>query len=91
MTQVWEVFRQERDGAAFVHAGSLEAPDEAFARAHAHELFGRRNESRALWVVPRDRILTVTEFNDEFERNYHRVDGYSLKGPLREARERAGG
>jgi phenylacetate-CoA oxygenase PaaH subunit len=91
MTPVWEVFRQEREGTPFAHAGSLEAPDAAFARAHAHELFGRRNESHALWVVPRDRIVTVSQFADEFQRNYHRVDGYSLKGPLREARERAGG
>jgi phenylacetate-CoA oxygenase PaaH subunit len=83
---IWEVFRQERDGAAFAHAGSLEAADEAFARAYAHELYGRRNESRALWLVPR----TVDEFVDEFERNYRRVDGYSLKSRLREARERAG-
>ena len=90
MSSVWEVFRQERDGAPFTHAGSLEAPDAAFARAHAHELFGRRNESRALWVVPRDAVLEVTEFADEFQRNYHRVDGYSLKGPLKEARARAG-
>jgi hypothetical protein len=32
----------------------------------------------------------VDEFVDEFERNYRRVDGYSLKSRLREARERAG-
>ena len=38
---IWEVFRQERDGAAFAHAGSLEAADESFARAYAHELYGR--------------------------------------------------
>jgi len=87
---IWEVFRQEREGAAFAHAGSLEAADEAFARAYAHALYGRRNESRALWLVPRAEVRTVDEFVDEFERNYRRVDGYSLKSRLREARERAG-
>ena len=87
---IWEVFRQERDGAPYTHAGSLEAPDETFARAYAHELYGRRNESRSLWLIPRQAVRQVDQFVDEFERNYRRVDGYSLKGGLREARERAG-
>jgi phenylacetate-CoA oxygenase PaaH subunit len=87
---VWEVFRQERGGAPFQHAGSLEAPDERFAEAYAHELYGRRNESLALWLVPRAAVLEVSGFADEFGRNYRRVDGYSIKARLREARERAG-
>ena len=87
---VFEVFRQERKGQAFAHAGSFEAPDLAFAKAYASEFYGRRQESTALWVVPRAEILEVDEFVDELERNYHRVDGYSLKDKLREARARAG-
>ena len=35
-------------------------------------------------------ILEVEDFVDELNRNYHRVDGYSLKAKLKEARERAG-
>jgi len=87
---IYEVFRRERKGVAFEHAGSLAAPDEAFARAYAHEQYGRRGESVALWVVPRRSILEVEDFVDELNRNYHRVDGYSLKAKLKEARERAG-
>jgi phenylacetate-CoA oxygenase PaaH subunit len=87
---IWEVFRQERKGVAFEHAGSVAAPDEAFARAYAHEQYGRRGESVCLWVVPRGSILEVEDFVDELNRNYHRVDGYSLKAKLAEARERAG-
>ena len=87
---VFEVFRQERKGQAFAHAGSIAAPDAAFAEAYAREQYGRRGESVALWVVPREEVVEITEFVDELERNYHRVDGYSLKGKLREARERAG-
>jgi ring-1,2-phenylacetyl-CoA epoxidase subunit PaaB len=87
---IWEVFRQERKGAAFEHAGSVAAPNEAFARAYAHEQYGRRGESTALWVVARAAILEVEDFIDELNRNYHRVDGYSLKAKLAEARERAG-
>jgi phenylacetate-CoA oxygenase PaaH subunit len=87
---VFEVFRQERKGVAFEHAGSVVAPDEGFARAYAHEQYGRRGESAALWVVPRDAVLEVEDFVDELGRNYHRVDGYSLKAKLKEARDRAG-
>jgi phenylacetate-CoA oxygenase PaaH subunit len=86
---VFEVFRQEKKGAAFAHAGSVDAPDATFAEAFAHEQYGRRQESVALWVVPRSAIHPVTDFHDELEKTYHRVDGYSLKAKLKEARERA--
>jgi phenylacetate-CoA oxygenase PaaH subunit len=88
---VWEVFRQERKGQAFQHAGSLEAPALTFAEEYAREFYGRRGESAAVWVVPRDAVHKVDEFPDELQRNYHRVDGYPLKEKLKEARERADG
>jgi phenylacetate-CoA oxygenase PaaH subunit len=87
---VYEVFRQERKGQPFQHAGSFAAPDRRFAETYAKEFYGRRGESEALWVIPREEILEIDEFVDELERNYHRVDGYSLKAKLKEARERAG-
>ena len=89
---IWEVFRQEREGQPFQHGGSLEAPNRAFADAYAREFYGRRDESFALWIVPRDEISDIEEpyVADVFDRDYRRVDGYSLKVKLREARERAG-
>jgi phenylacetate-CoA oxygenase PaaH subunit len=87
---IWEVFRRERAGQAFEHAGSVEAPNGEFADAYAREQYGRRGESVALWIVPRNSVREIEEFVDELERNYHRVDGYSLKVKLKEARERAG-
>ena len=87
---IYEVFRQERQGQAFQHAGSFAAPDAAFAETYAREFYGRRGESEALWVVHRTAIAEISEFVDELERNYHRVDGYSLKEKLGKARERAG-
>jgi phenylacetate-CoA oxygenase PaaH subunit len=87
---IYEVFRRERKGQAFEHAGSVDAPDAEFASAYAHEQFGRRGESAALWVVPRTQLIEVADFVDDLGRNYHRVDGYSLKTKLKEARERAG-
>ena len=87
---VWEVFRKEKRGAAFEHAGSVEAPDADFAEAWAREQYGRRGESEALWLVPRESIDEIAEFVDEFDLKYRRVDGYSIKARLKEARERAG-
>jgi phenylacetate-CoA oxygenase PaaH subunit len=87
---IYEVFRLERKGQPFQHAGSIEAPDAVFAEWYAREQYGRRGESVALWVVPREAIAEIDEFVDELERNYHRVDGYPLKEKLKEARERAG-
>ena len=87
---VYEVFRQERKGQPLQHAGSIAAPDERFAEWYAREQYGRRGESTALWVVPREAVVEIHEFVDELERNYHRVDGYPLKEKLREARARVG-
>jgi phenylacetate-CoA oxygenase PaaH subunit len=87
---VFEVFRQERKGQAFQHAGSVVAPDADFADAWAREQYGRRGESAALWLVPRGEIHEINHWADEFDLKYRRVDGYSIKARLREARERAG-
>jgi phenylacetate-CoA oxygenase PaaH subunit len=87
---VFEVFRQERKGQPFQHAGSVSAPDETFAEIYAREQYGRRQESVALWLVPRHAVRGIDEFPDEFEMKYRRVDGYSIKARLREAREKAG-
>ena len=87
---IYEVFRQERKGQAFQHAGSVEAPDEHFAEIYAREQYARRQESVALWLVPRAAVSEIDEFPDEFEMKYRRVDGYSIKARLAVARERAG-
>jgi ring-1,2-phenylacetyl-CoA epoxidase subunit PaaB len=86
---VYEVFRRERPGAPMQHAGSIAAPDGRFAEIYAREQYGRRGESDALWLVPRDSIEEIGDFVDEFDLKYRRVDGYSLKERLREARELA--
>ena len=87
---VFEVFRRERAGAPMQHAGSIAAPDARFAVVSARELYGRRGESTALWLVPREAVDEIEDFVDEFDLKYRRVDGYSIKERLKEARERAG-
>ena len=85
---IYEVFRQERKGQPFEHAGSIPAPTAAFAEAWAREQYGRRGESVALWLVPRDAIHRVDEWADEFDLKYRRIDGHSIKGRLKEVRDR---
>ena len=67
-------------------------PNREFAEAYAVEFYGRPRESVALWVVPREAIVEIDRpyIADVFDRDYRRVDGYSLKVKLKEARERAG-
>jgi ring-1,2-phenylacetyl-CoA epoxidase subunit PaaB len=86
---VFEVFRQERRGQPFQHAGSVEAPNPGFAEVYAREQYGRRGESEALWLVPREVVRVVDEWADELDLKYRRVDGYSIKARLKEARERS--
>jgi ring-1,2-phenylacetyl-CoA epoxidase subunit PaaB len=86
---IFEVFRQDRKGQPFEHAGSIDAPDAGFAEVYAREQYGRRGESVALWLVPRDAVHVVDDWADEFDLKYRRVDGYSIKVRLKEARERA--
>jgi ring-1,2-phenylacetyl-CoA epoxidase subunit PaaB len=89
MARVWEVFRRERAGSPMQHAGSIDAPDERFAEVYAREQYGRRGESEALWLVPRAAVHEIDEFVDEFDLKYRRVDGYSIKERLKEARAAA--
>ena len=89
--EIYEVFRQERKGQPFQHAGSFHAPDAGFAEVYAREFYGRRDESAALWVVPRAAVTELGELGSELDTSYRRVDGYSLKVRLREARAQVAG
>ncbi|HRD38052.1 MAG TPA: 1,2-phenylacetyl-CoA epoxidase subunit B, partial [Bacteroidia bacterium] len=53
---LWEVFVQKKAGQPFVHCGSLHAFDKEMALQNARDLYTRRNEGMALWVVPSSAI-----------------------------------
>ena len=59
---IFEVFRQERKGQPFQHAGSVSAPDETFAEIYAREQYARRQESVALWLVRARQCTRSTSF-----------------------------
>ena len=92
--QVYEIFKQEREGEALKHAGNLRAPDDALALHYAKEFYSRRSESIRLWVVPRDAIVEVAEpdlLRPPLDRSYRVPAGYKINEKLAEARRRAGG
>lgn len=55
---LWEVFVQKKSGQPFVHCGNLHAYDKEMALQNARDLYTRRGEGMALWVVPSDAITS---------------------------------
>src|SRR4029079_13230175 len=53
---LWEVFVRAKRGLSHVHVGSLHAPDAQMAVRNARDLYTRRQEGAATWVVPADEI-----------------------------------
>src|SRR5438128_2326270 len=86
--EIFEVFRQEEEGEAFRHAGSLVAPDAELARQYARDLYGRRHESVRLWIVPRSAILEVKDpdlLAYQLDRTYREGSGYRVTVEKRKA------
>lgn len=49
--QLWEVFIQSRNNLPYKHVGNVHAFDKEMALQNARDLYTRRNEGRAIWVV----------------------------------------
>lgn len=90
-TEVYEVFRRDKEGAPMVHAGSVVAAGPDLALLFAREVYGRRGESRALWVVPRAALLTLDDVDilqPPLDRSYRSVEGYRMRDKRRAVRRR---
>ena len=90
--QVWEVFRQEKDGDPMRHAGNVRAPDRELALHYARELYGRRQESTRLWVVPRTEITDLADPDlllPPLDRSFKKPGGYVMRDKLEVAKARA--
>lgn len=58
--KLWEVFIQSKPGQPFKHAGSIHAYDKEMAVENARDVYTRRGEGTALWVVPSEEIISIT-------------------------------
>ncbi|MEA2623289.1 MAG: ring,2-phenylacetyl-CoA epoxidase subunit PaaB [Chloroflexota bacterium] len=90
---VWEVFRQEKDGDPMRHAGNVRAPDGDLAMHYARELYSRRQESIRLWIVPRSAIRDLSDqdlLQPPLDRSFKKPGGYVMRDKLAAARRRAG-
>jgi ring-1,2-phenylacetyl-CoA epoxidase subunit PaaB len=89
----WEVFRQEKEGDAMKHGGSVMAPDAELAVHYGRELFGRRQESIRLWVVRRADIHDLSDpdlLQPPLDRSFKKPGGYVMRDKLAAAREQSG-
>jgi ring-1,2-phenylacetyl-CoA epoxidase subunit PaaB len=89
---VWEVFRQEKDGDPMRHAGNVRAPDRDLALDYAREFYSRRNESVRLWVVPRTEISDLSDpdlLQPPLDRSFKKPGGYVMRDKLEVAKRRA--
>jgi phenylacetate-CoA oxygenase PaaH subunit len=91
--EAWEVFRREKDGDPMRHGGSVMAPDSVLAIHYARELYGRRQESVALWVVRRADIHDLADpdlLQPPLDRSFKKPGGYVMRDKLAAARKQSG-
>ena len=89
----WEVFRQEKEGDAMRHGGSVMAPDAELAVHYARELYGRRQESVRLGVVRRSDIHDLDDadlLQPPLDRSFKKPGGYVMRDKLAAARAKSG-
>jgi len=91
-SDVFEVFRQEKDGDPMRHAGNVTAPDIELATHYAREFYSRRQESVRLWVVPRAEITDLSDpdlLQPPLDRTFKKPGGYVMRDKLEIAKKRA--
>lgn len=79
--QIYEVFRQEREGETMVHVGNVEAPNYDLATQYAREVYSRRGEATRLWLVPRAAIAEIGDadfLRPPIERTYRMGEAYRV-------------
>jgi len=64
--ELWEVFLQSKPGQAFKHVGNVHAYDQDLALENARDVFTRRGEGTAMWVVPSKYIVAVSTSESDY-------------------------
>lgn len=61
----WEVFMQQKNGAAHEHVGSVHAADAELALQGARDVYARRGGNGCIWVVPMETIYSSSSDDSE--------------------------
>lgn len=64
--ELWEVFLQSKQGQPFKHVGSVHAFDQNLAVENARDVYTRRGEGTAMWVVLSKDIVAVSNSESEY-------------------------
>ena len=62
---LWEVFIQSKNNLPYKHVGSVHAFDGEMALQNARDLYTRRSEGRAIWVVPSSEIISSVPTDED--------------------------
>lgn len=89
--KIYEVFIQTDRGKPHVHAGSINAADNAMAIQFACEHYGRDERCVQVWAVPRDAIVS-TDYDKDLvfrltDQSYRFAKGYNVGQKWRQFRE----
>jgi ring-1,2-phenylacetyl-CoA epoxidase subunit PaaB len=79
----FEVFIQLQRGKPHIHAGTVDAADDAMALQFAREHYGMDQPCVHIWVVPRDAMVGTDYEKDVItrhtDRSYRYARGYSVR------------
>ncbi|MBM45528.1 MAG: 1,2-phenylacetyl-CoA epoxidase subunit B [Acidimicrobiaceae bacterium] len=81
--KTYEVFLKKEGKDPFIHAGSVDAPDDEMALTYAREAYGRRSEGDQMWVVLRCNVLIADEVELEMADRTHKHNDGKLVAELR--------
>ncbi|MDY7106623.1 MAG: 1,2-phenylacetyl-CoA epoxidase subunit B [Actinomycetota bacterium] len=89
--RTYEVFLKRPGKDPFVHAGSLDAPDDELARVLARETYLRRAEGEEAWLVARDDLVVLDRgfIAPNADKPHRHDDGAELAARRRERRSAA--
>jgi len=82
----FEVFHQAKTGNAFVHVGSVHAPDAEMALVLAKEQFSRRGLTNNIWVAKTTDIYSLNNGSDMFattpDKKYREPIDYKVRDKI---------
>lgn len=85
----YEVFHQKKKGQQHIHVGIVHAPNPEMAIVLAKETYGRRGETKSLWVVKTSEVFAIdSEDEDIFETTPEKIHREAVAYKVRDKIEK---